>query len=85
VPEIDSEIVIERPVEEVFDLVVDERHEPRLNPRMIHAELISEGPSCREASRASRARVRRARSPVIAAGVVDTRASGARSCVARLF
>ena len=33
-----------RPVEEVFDFVADERNEPRYNPRMVHAELISEGP-----------------------------------------
>jgi hypothetical protein len=44
VAQIEGEIVIERPVEEVFDFVADERHEPRFNPRMVHAELISEGP-----------------------------------------
>jgi hypothetical protein len=44
VARIEGEIVIERPVEEVFDFVADERHEPRFNPRMVHAELISEGP-----------------------------------------
>jgi polyketide cyclase/dehydrase/lipid transport protein len=44
VARIEGEIVIERPVEEVFDVVADERHEPRFNPRMVHAELISEGP-----------------------------------------
>ena len=42
--QIEGEIVIERPVEEVVDFVADERHEPRFNPRMVHAELISEGP-----------------------------------------
>ena len=42
--QIEGEIVIERPVEEVFDFVADERNEPRFNPRMVHAELISEGP-----------------------------------------
>jgi Polyketide cyclase / dehydrase and lipid transport len=31
-------------VEEVFDFVADERHEPRYNPRMVRAEKISEGP-----------------------------------------
>ena len=41
--QIKGEIVIERPVEEVFDFVADERHEPRFNPRMVQAELISEG------------------------------------------
>ena len=28
----------------MFDFVADERNEPRYNPRMVHAELISEGP-----------------------------------------
>jgi Polyketide cyclase / dehydrase and lipid transport len=36
--------VIERPVEEVFDFVADERNEPRFNPRMLRAEKISPGP-----------------------------------------
>ena len=41
---VNGEIVIYRPVEEVFDFVADERNEPRYNPRMVHADLISEGP-----------------------------------------
>ena len=41
---VEGEIVILRPVEEVFDFVADERNEPRYNPRMVHAELLSEGP-----------------------------------------
>jgi len=41
---IEGEIVIDRPVEEVFDVVADERNEPRFNPRMRRAEQISEGP-----------------------------------------
>jgi hypothetical protein len=41
---IDGEIVINRPVEEVFDLVADERNEPRYNPRMVSSELLSPGP-----------------------------------------
>src|SRR6266511_2098136 len=41
---IEGEIVISRPVEEVFDFVADERNEPRYNPRMHRAEKISEGP-----------------------------------------
>ena len=41
---VEGEIVIHRSVEEVFDVVADERNEPRYNPRMVHAELISEGP-----------------------------------------
>ena len=39
-----GEIIINRPVEEVFDFVADERNEPRDNPRMLRAEQISEGP-----------------------------------------
>src|SRR5690349_1035328 len=41
---IDGEIVINRPVEEVFDFVADERNEPRYNPRMLRAEQVSPGP-----------------------------------------
>ena len=41
---IDGEIMINRPVEEVFDFVADERNEPRYNPRMLSAEKLSPGP-----------------------------------------
>ena len=41
---IEGEIIIQRPVEDVFDFVADERNEPRYNPRMIRAEQISPGP-----------------------------------------
>lgn len=41
---IEGEIVIKRPLEEVFDFVADERNEPRYNPRMRRAEQISDGP-----------------------------------------
>ena len=41
---IEGEIVIKRPVEEVFDFVADERNEPRYNPHMRRAEQISDGP-----------------------------------------
>jgi polyketide cyclase/dehydrase/lipid transport protein len=41
---VEGEIAIGRPVEEVFDFVADERHEPRYNQRMVRAEQISEGP-----------------------------------------
>jgi len=41
---IEGDIVITRPVEEVFDFVADERNEPRYNPRMLRAEKISPGP-----------------------------------------
>lgn len=40
---VEGEIVINRPVEEVFDFVADERNEPRYNPRMLHAEQTSPG------------------------------------------
>ncbi len=33
-----GEIVIDRPVDEVFDFVADERNEPDDNPRMLRAE-----------------------------------------------
>jgi uncharacterized membrane protein len=41
---IEGEILINRPAEEVFDFVADERNEPRYNPKMRRAELISDGP-----------------------------------------
>lgn len=41
---IDGEITINRPVDEVFDFVADERNEPRFNPRMRRVELVSPGP-----------------------------------------
>jgi uncharacterized protein YndB with AHSA1/START domain len=44
VARIEGEIVIERPVEEVFDFVADERNEPRYNPRMLRVEKLSPGP-----------------------------------------
>lgn len=41
---IEGEMVIKRPLEEVFDFVADERNEPRYNPRMLRAEKVSSGP-----------------------------------------
>lgn len=41
---INGEIVINRPVQEVFDFVADERNEPRYNPGMLRAELLTPGP-----------------------------------------
>jgi uncharacterized protein YndB with AHSA1/START domain len=41
---IEGEIVIDRPVGEVFDFVADECNEPRFNPQMRRAEKISDGP-----------------------------------------
>ena len=40
---IKRELVINRPVPEVFDLVADERNEPRYNPRIRRAEKLSPG------------------------------------------
>ena len=40
----EGEIVINRPVDEVFDFVAGERNEPRYNSRMPRAEAISPGP-----------------------------------------
>ena len=34
---IEGELIIERPLEEVFDFVADERNELRYNPRMLRA------------------------------------------------
>jgi uncharacterized protein YndB with AHSA1/START domain len=41
---IEGQIVIDRPVEKVFDFVADQRNEPRYNPDMIRAEKTSAGP-----------------------------------------
>jgi carbon monoxide dehydrogenase subunit G len=41
---IEGEIMINRPVEEVFDFVADERNEPRYNPRMLSSELLTPEP-----------------------------------------
>jgi uncharacterized membrane protein len=43
-PTVLGEIVIERPVEEVFDIVADERNEPRYNSRLMSVEKTSSGP-----------------------------------------
>ncbi|TCN31138.1 carbon monoxide dehydrogenase subunit G [Kribbella orskensis] len=39
-----GEILIDAPIDEVFDMVADERNEPRYNPRIVRAEKLSEGP-----------------------------------------
>jgi hypothetical protein len=39
-----GEVTIEAPVEDVFDLVADERNEPSYNPRIAHAEKVGDGP-----------------------------------------
>jgi len=41
---VEGDIVIQRPIEEVFDFVADERNEPRYNPQMTRAEKVSPGP-----------------------------------------
>ncbi len=41
---VEGNLVIDRPLEEVFDFVADERNEPRYNPQMTRAEKISPGP-----------------------------------------
>jgi uncharacterized protein YndB with AHSA1/START domain len=41
---ISGEVTIDAPVEEVFDLVADERNEPRYNRRIVRAEKVSRGP-----------------------------------------
>ncbi len=42
--EIEGEILIGRPVEEVFDFVADQRNEPHYNPRMVRAAKVTDGP-----------------------------------------
>jgi hypothetical protein len=37
-------ILINRPVELVFDHVADQRNEPIYNPRMLRSEKITDGP-----------------------------------------
>ena len=39
-----GEVTIAAPVEEVFDLVADERNEPRYNPRIEHVRKLGAGP-----------------------------------------
>lgn len=39
-----GEVTIKAPVHEVFDMVADERNEPRYNPRIVRAEKVTEGP-----------------------------------------
>ena len=41
---IEGSLLIARPVEEVFDVVADERNEPRYNPRMTGVEKLTPGP-----------------------------------------
>jgi hypothetical protein len=41
---VSGDVLIERPVEEVFDFVADQRNEPIYNPRMLQSEKITDGP-----------------------------------------
>ncbi len=41
---VQGEIVINRPIDEVFDFVADERNEPKYNPEMTLAEMVTPGP-----------------------------------------
>jgi uncharacterized protein YndB with AHSA1/START domain len=41
---IEREIVINRPIEEVFDFLADGRNEPHYNPHMLRAEQVPDGP-----------------------------------------
>jgi uncharacterized protein YndB with AHSA1/START domain len=41
---IQGEITIDRPVDEVFDFVADERNEPRYNPRILRVAKLTSGP-----------------------------------------
>ncbi len=43
-PHVVGEIVINRPVEQVFDFIADERNEPRFNPKMLTVEKVTPGP-----------------------------------------
>jgi uncharacterized protein YndB with AHSA1/START domain len=44
VTHIAGQVTIAAPVDEVFDMVADERNEPKYNPRIVHAEKVTEGP-----------------------------------------
>jgi Polyketide cyclase / dehydrase and lipid transport len=41
---VQGDIVINRPIDEVFDFVADERNEPKYNPQMTRAEMVTHGP-----------------------------------------
>ena len=43
-PQVVGEIVINRPVEQVFDFVADERNEPQFNPKVRTVEKVTPGP-----------------------------------------
>jgi uncharacterized protein YndB with AHSA1/START domain len=39
-----GEVVIDAAIADVFDTVADERNEPRYNPRIVRAEMLTDGP-----------------------------------------
>jgi hypothetical protein len=41
---VQGDIVINRPIDEVFDFVADERNEPKYNPQMTLSEMLTERP-----------------------------------------
>ena len=41
---VQGDIVIDRPIDEVFDFVADERNEPGYNPQMTRAEMVTQEP-----------------------------------------
>ena len=41
---VEGSVVIDRPVEEVFDFVADGRHEPQYHPQMRRVDKLTEGP-----------------------------------------
>jgi hypothetical protein len=41
---VSGEILINKPVDQVFDYVADQRNEPSYNPRMLRSEKITDGP-----------------------------------------
>jgi uncharacterized protein YndB with AHSA1/START domain len=43
-PQVAGSIEIDRPIEEVFDLVADERNEPLYNPDMTASQKLTDGP-----------------------------------------
>jgi hypothetical protein len=43
VTHIAGEVTISAPVDEVFDMVADERNEPRYHSRIVRAEKVSKG------------------------------------------
>jgi uncharacterized protein YndB with AHSA1/START domain len=44
VARVSGEILINRPVEQVFDYAADQRNEPLYNARMLRSEKITDGP-----------------------------------------